>query len=205
MVARIALLGAVCLFLLSSVAQEKSDKPSTTPKSTAFPQGAITDVGPRISRPEPIFSPGPDYPLSVRKGKHKIQGICVVGLTVDEHGRARDVHVTRSLDRAPRSKRDRSCETVEIQARNEGRQTSRRSHFRRGRVSPELTEGARPKTARSPSSGLSFDSGYVLGRTIMFCGFVMVRGEPEAWPKLVGVNDSCRPLFLPLTSLPTRS
>jgi periplasmic protein TonB len=99
MVARIALLGAVCLFLLSSVAQEKSDKPSTTPKSTAFPQGAITDVGPRISRPEPIFSPGPDYPLSVRKGKHKIQGICVVGLTVDEHGRARDVHVTRSLDR----------------------------------------------------------------------------------------------------------
>jgi periplasmic protein TonB len=35
----------------------------------------------------------------VRKGKHKIQGICVLGLTVDEHGSVRDVNVTRSLDK----------------------------------------------------------------------------------------------------------
>jgi periplasmic protein TonB len=37
--------------------------------------------------------------MSLRKGKHKIQGTCVLGLTVDEQGMVRDVHVTRSLDR----------------------------------------------------------------------------------------------------------
>jgi protein TonB len=99
MFARIVLLGGVCLFLLSpAFAQEKGDKPSTTPELHAS-QGAVIDVGPGISPPKPIFAPDPDYPLSVRKGKHKIQGTCVLGLTVDERGRARDVHVTRSLDK----------------------------------------------------------------------------------------------------------
>jgi periplasmic protein TonB len=37
--------------------------------------------------------------LSFRNGKHKIQGTCVVGLTVDEQGAVRDVHITRSLDK----------------------------------------------------------------------------------------------------------
>jgi protein TonB len=100
MFARIVSLGGACLFLLSTtVAQDKGDKPSTTPEPTASPQAAVVDVGPGISPPQPIFSPGPDYPLSVRNGKHKIQGTCVLGITVDERGRVRDVHVTRSLDK----------------------------------------------------------------------------------------------------------
>jgi TonB family protein len=37
--------------------------------------------------------------LSLRKGKHKVQGTCVLALTVDEQGAVRDVHVTRSLDK----------------------------------------------------------------------------------------------------------
>jgi TonB family protein len=37
--------------------------------------------------------------LSLRKGKHKIQGTCVLGLTVSEQGTVRDVHVTSSLDK----------------------------------------------------------------------------------------------------------
>ena len=99
MFARIVLLGGVCLFLLSAAfAQEKGDKRSTRPEPPAS-QGAVIDVGPGISPPQPTFTPDPDYPLSVRKGKHKIQGTCVLGLTVDERGRVRDVHVTRSLDK----------------------------------------------------------------------------------------------------------
>jgi periplasmic protein TonB len=100
MFARLVLLGGVCLFLLShTLGQENCHKPSTTPEQTVSPQGAVIDVGPGSSPPRPIFSPDPDYPLSVRKGKHKVQGICVLGLTVDERGRVRDVHVTRSLDK----------------------------------------------------------------------------------------------------------
>jgi TonB family protein len=37
--------------------------------------------------------------LSVRKGKHKIQGTCVLALIVDQRGLVRDVHVTQSLDK----------------------------------------------------------------------------------------------------------
>jgi periplasmic protein TonB len=99
MFARIVLLGGVWLFLLSpAVAQEKGDKPSTNPEPPAS-QVAVIDVGPGISPPKPTFTPDPDYPLSLRNGKHRIQGTCVLGLTVDERGKVRDVHVTRSLDK----------------------------------------------------------------------------------------------------------
>jgi periplasmic protein TonB len=43
--------------------------------------------------------PDPDYPVSIRNGKHKILGTCVLGLTVDASGKVHDVHVTRSLDK----------------------------------------------------------------------------------------------------------
>jgi len=41
----------------------------------------------------------PDYPESRRKGKHKIQLTCVLGITVDKEVLVRDVHVTRSSDK----------------------------------------------------------------------------------------------------------
>ena len=69
----------ICLLLLTlGFAQQESQK------ATPPPQEAAIDVGLGVSPPQPTFSPEPDYPLSVRKGKHKIQGICVLGLIVDE-------------------------------------------------------------------------------------------------------------------------
>ena len=85
---RIVLVHCVILLLLGpTVAQEP-------PASQA-----VIDVGPGVSPPRPIFSPDPDYPLAARQGKHKVQGICVLGLTVDERGSVHDVHITRSLDK----------------------------------------------------------------------------------------------------------
>jgi hypothetical protein len=47
----------VCFFLLSpGFAQQEKGKP------TSPPQGAVIDVGPGISQPQPIFTPDPDYP-----------------------------------------------------------------------------------------------------------------------------------------------
>jgi periplasmic protein TonB len=68
-------------------------------KATTLPQEAAIDIGPGVSPPQAVFTPDPDYPLSVRKGKHKIQGTCTLGLVVDERGLVRDVHVTHSLDK----------------------------------------------------------------------------------------------------------
>jgi protein TonB len=85
------LLCNVCLFLLSpSMAQV--DKPTTTPAKSG-----VTDVGPGISPPQVIFQPDPDYPMAARKRKQ--QGTCVLALVVDENGRPRDVHVTRSVNK----------------------------------------------------------------------------------------------------------
>jgi TonB family protein len=97
MLTRIILLSGICPFFLNiAVAQEKSDKASELP--TCSPGLSVPlDVGPGIAPPKAIFSPDPDYPESARK--NKIHGTCVLGLTVDECGRVRDVHVTRSTDK----------------------------------------------------------------------------------------------------------
>ena len=85
------LLCSVCLFSLSpSMAQV--DKPPTTSA-----KNDVTDVGPGISPPQVTFQPDPDYPMAARKRKQ--QGTCVLALVVDENGRPRDVHVTRSVNK----------------------------------------------------------------------------------------------------------
>ena len=68
-------------------------------KTTKAPQEVAVEVGPGITAPRAVFTPEPDYPLSLRKGKHKVQGSCVLGITVDKDGLVRDVHVTRSTDK----------------------------------------------------------------------------------------------------------
>jgi len=84
----------VCLVLLTpGFAQQEKAKTTTTS------QGGAVEVGPGITPPHPVFTPDPDYPESLRNGKHKIQGTCVLGLTVDKEGLVRDVHVTCSLDK----------------------------------------------------------------------------------------------------------
>jgi len=84
----------ICLLLLSSgfAAQERE-------KETGPPQEAVIDIGPGVSPPQAIFTPDSEYPLSVRKAKHKVQGTSVLALIVNERGLVRDVHVTRSLDK----------------------------------------------------------------------------------------------------------
>lgn len=73
----------------------QQEKATTTTAS----QEVAVEVGPGITPPHPIFTPDPEYPESLRKGKHKIQGTCVLGITVDKDGMVQDVHVTRSLDK----------------------------------------------------------------------------------------------------------
>jgi protein TonB len=84
----------VCLVMLSPgfAQQEKA-------KTTTSPEEAAVEVGPGITPPRAVFTPEPDYPESLRKGKHKIQGTCVLRITVDKDGLVRDVHVTRSSDK----------------------------------------------------------------------------------------------------------
>ena len=84
----------VCLVLLSPrfAQQEKA-------KTTTAPQEVAVEVGPGITPPRPVFTPEPDYPESLRKGKHQIQGTCVLGITVEKDGLVRDVHVKRSSDK----------------------------------------------------------------------------------------------------------
>jgi len=84
----------VCLLLLSfGFAAQESEKATTLSQETAI------DIGPGVSPPQAVYTPDPDYPLSVRKGKHKIQGTCVLALVVDEQGLVRDAHITHSLDK----------------------------------------------------------------------------------------------------------
>src|SRR4051812_6407458 len=85
------LLCSVCLFLLSPSMAQVDQPPTTSVKSD------VTDVGPGISPPQVIFQPDPDYPMTARKRKQ--QGTCVLALVVDEDGRPRDVHVTRSVNK----------------------------------------------------------------------------------------------------------
>lgn len=92
MLDEIALSIGVCFFLLSPFfAGQKGSEP------TAPPQEAVFDVGPGISPPQAIFMPDPDYPPSFRK--RKIQGICILAVTVDNQGTVQEVRVTRSLDK----------------------------------------------------------------------------------------------------------
>jgi len=81
------------LLLILGFAQQDSKQPTPSPRE------AVIDVGPGISPAKPIFMPDPEYPSSLRNGKHNIQGTCVVALTVDENGGVRDVYITRSLDK----------------------------------------------------------------------------------------------------------
>jgi TonB family protein len=84
----------ICLVLVGSGFAEQ-EKATTTTAS----QEVAVEVGPGITPPHPVFTPDPEYPESFRKGKHKIQGTCVLGLTVDKEGLVQGVHVTRSLDK----------------------------------------------------------------------------------------------------------
>jgi len=90
------LLCGIFLFLQSVViAQQKPEKPTSTVESNTAVQGPVFDVGAGITPPKPISVTDPRLP----KGKHTIQGTCVLSLIVDEDGRTRDVRVIRSLDK----------------------------------------------------------------------------------------------------------
>ncbi len=53
-------------------------------------------VGGRVSAPAPIFDPDPHFSTYGRK--KRIQGICVLDLTIDANGIPQNVHVAKSLE-----------------------------------------------------------------------------------------------------------
>jgi TonB family protein len=57
--------------------------------------GGVFAMGRGITAPKAIYDPEPEYSEEARKLKQ--QGIVILSLVVDQQGRARDIHVARSL------------------------------------------------------------------------------------------------------------
>jgi TonB family protein len=89
----------VLCFSVLAAASQGSDKAQRITATSNPQQQAPIAVGPGVSPPRAIFTPDPDYPPTVRQGKHTVQGTVVLGLTVDENGTVHDVHVITSLDK----------------------------------------------------------------------------------------------------------
>ena len=50
-----------------------------------------------MSAPKLVDAPEPEFPKERMKSKEPFNGTCTIGLTVDEQGKPREVHVVRSL------------------------------------------------------------------------------------------------------------
>lgn len=78
--------------------------PASYPRETAGAAPAAstsssTDVdqrGGKISAPNPIFQPNPQYPRAAKR--KKIAGTCLIGATIDANGVPQDVRVVKSLE-----------------------------------------------------------------------------------------------------------
>jgi TonB family protein len=92
------LLISLCFFLLAAASQRNDKGKGVTDTSNPQQQAPVA-VGAGVSPPRAIFAPDPDYPPTIRQGKHTVQGVCILGLVVDERGSVHDVHVVRSLDK----------------------------------------------------------------------------------------------------------
>jgi len=57
--------------------------------------GGVFTMGRGITAPRAIYDPEPEYSDEARRVKH--QGVVILSLVVDQQGRARDIHVARSL------------------------------------------------------------------------------------------------------------
>lgn len=86
----------------------------TAPRSSEVPFAAsaattIEKIGGRVSAPVPIFSPDPHFSKYARK--EKVQGVCILGLTLDINGIPHDVHVVKSLETSLDQKAIEAVET----------------------------------------------------------------------------------------------
>ena len=57
----------------------------------------VYTVGGDVSAPKLVEAPEPEFPKERTKSKEPFNGTCTIGLTVDEQGKPREVHVVRSL------------------------------------------------------------------------------------------------------------
>ena len=57
--------------------------------------GGVFRPGSGVSAPRAIYNPEPEYSEEARRVKH--QGLVILSVIVDQQGRARDIHVARSL------------------------------------------------------------------------------------------------------------
>jgi TonB family protein len=76
---------------------ESKVKRAVNSTSALQPGPTIYHVGGDVSAPKVISYKDPEYPESARKGKNKLQGVCVLELVVDTSGMPENVQVVRSL------------------------------------------------------------------------------------------------------------
>ena len=88
----IALAGIICFLLIGLTLVQKGAE------SAPLPVGATGDAKAHVSPPEPVFTPDPDYPSSLRIGKHKSDTV-ELWLKVDDRGNVLNAHVVRSSDK----------------------------------------------------------------------------------------------------------
>jgi TonB family protein len=61
------------------------------------PYGRVYHAGKDVSAPIAVNTPEAKFPKSASGESANLEGVCLIGLVVDESGAPRDVHVTRSL------------------------------------------------------------------------------------------------------------
>lgn len=93
--------GALLLLSVAAVGSAKTvviqQEGQATTTDGAKPYGKVYRVGKDVSAPVLVYSVDTEFPEAVRESKDKFEGICLIGLVVDETGTPRDVHVVRSL------------------------------------------------------------------------------------------------------------
>lgn len=90
--------GSCFLLAVAASAAAVNVQAASSPQQSAnaSPYGPVYPPGKDVSNPKLIFSLDPEFPKSAHVGK-KFSGDSVIGIIVDRHGAAQDVHVIRSL------------------------------------------------------------------------------------------------------------
>ena len=95
---RCGLVGCVALLLIGVVVTGAAfaKQVNATSKTKETKWGKVYRADKTIKPPVLVFSVEPKYPKAGTYPKG-FQGVCVVGMIVDQHGKLHDVHVVRSL------------------------------------------------------------------------------------------------------------
>ncbi|MHB1021975.1 MAG: TonB family protein [Acidobacteriaceae bacterium] len=99
--AGVIVLSVTCISALALSTHVELQPNSTTSSSpSSNSNGKIYHVGNGVTAPKLIYSVDPTFPESASQSRGKFTGICILGLTVDETGTPRNIHIVRSLSPA---------------------------------------------------------------------------------------------------------